>query len=105
MVMTQYGVVATLQAVASQAGAAILAKGGGAVDAAIAPNAALSVIEPMMNGVGGDLFAVLYDTKAKHLRRSCSRLSIDKTHHAFVITWPGNGFWGQRMIELSHLLR
>jgi gamma-glutamyltranspeptidase/glutathione hydrolase len=55
MVMTQYGVVATLQAVASQAGAAILARGGSAVDAAIAANAALSVIEPMMNGVGGDL--------------------------------------------------
>src|SRR6202012_1112629 len=67
MVMTQYGVVATLQAVASQAGAAILAKGGSAVDAAIAANAALSVIEPMMNGVGGDLFAVVYDAKAKHL--------------------------------------
>ena len=67
MVMTQYGVVATLQAVASQAGAAILAKGGSAVDAAIAANAALSVIEPMMNGVGGDLFAVVYDAKARHL--------------------------------------
>jgi gamma-glutamyltranspeptidase / glutathione hydrolase len=67
MVMTQYGVVATLQAVASQAGAAILARGGSAVDAAIAANAALGVIEPMMNGVGGDLFAVVYDTKARHL--------------------------------------
>ena len=67
MVMTQYGVVATLQAVASQAGATILAKGGSAVDAAIAANAALSVIEPMINGVGGDLFAVIYDAKARHL--------------------------------------
>jgi gamma-glutamyltranspeptidase/glutathione hydrolase len=54
MVMTQYGIVATSQAVASQAGAAILAKGGSAIDAAIAANAALGVIEPMMNGVGGD---------------------------------------------------
>ena len=42
MVMTQYGIVATLQAVASQAGAAILARGGSAVDAAIAANAALA---------------------------------------------------------------
>lgn len=67
MVMTQYGIVATSQAVASQAGAAVLAKGGSAVDAAIAANAALSVIEPMMNGVGGDLFAVVYDAKTKHL--------------------------------------
>jgi gamma-glutamyltranspeptidase/glutathione hydrolase len=67
MVMTQYGIAATLQAVASQAGATILARGGSAVDAAVAANAALGVIEPMMNGVGGDLFAVVYDNKAKHL--------------------------------------
>ncbi len=67
MVMTQYGIVATSQAVASQAGAAILARGGNAVDAAIAANAALGVIEPMMNGVGGDLFAIVYDAKAHHL--------------------------------------
>jgi gamma-glutamyltranspeptidase/glutathione hydrolase len=67
MVMTQYGIVATSQAVASQAGAAILARGGSAVDAAIAANAALGVIEPMMNGVGGDLFAIIYDAKTKEL--------------------------------------
>jgi len=67
MVMTQDGIVATSQAVASQAGAAILARGGNAVDAAIAANAALGVIEPMMNGVGGDLFAVVYDAKSKQL--------------------------------------
>lgn len=67
MVMTQYGIVATSQAVASQAGAAILARGGSAVDAAIAANAALGVIEPMMNGVGGDLFAIVYDANTKKL--------------------------------------
>ncbi len=67
MVMTQYGIVATSQAVASQAGAAILARGGSAVDAAIAANAALGVIEPMMCGVGGDLFAIVYDAKTKKL--------------------------------------
>ena len=67
MVMTQYGIVATSQAIASQAGAAILARGGNAVDAAIAANAALGVIEPMMNGVGGDLFAIVYDAKTKKL--------------------------------------
>jgi gamma-glutamyltranspeptidase/glutathione hydrolase len=67
LVMTQYGIVATSQAVASQAGAAVLAKGGSAVDAAIAANAALGVIEPMMNGVGGDLFAIVYEAKTKKL--------------------------------------
>lgn len=67
MVVSQYGIVATLQAVASQAGAQTLAKGGNAIDAAIAANAALGVIEPMMNGVGGDLFAVVYINKDKKL--------------------------------------
>ncbi|HEV2463611.1 MAG TPA: gamma-glutamyltransferase [Acidobacteriaceae bacterium] len=67
MTTTQYGIVATSQAVASQAGAAVLAKGGNAIDAAIAANAALSVIEPMMNGVGGDLFAIVYDAKTGNL--------------------------------------
>lgn len=67
MAMTQYGIVATSQAVASQAGAAILAKGGNAVDAAIAANAALGVIEPMMSGVGGDLFAIVYVAKTGKL--------------------------------------
>lgn len=67
MTVTQYGVVATLQAVASQAGASILAKGGNAVDAAIAANAAIGVIEPMMSGPGGDLFAIVYDAKTGKL--------------------------------------
>src|SRR6202453_5429626 len=89
MVMTQYGVVATLQAVASQAGAAILARGGSAVDAAIAANAALSVIEPMMNGVGGDLFAIVYDTKAKHLYGLSASGGARKNlpHEAVQATW------------------
>ena len=60
-------VVATSQVLASQAGAMILDKGGSAVDAAIAANAVLGMTEPMMNGVGGDLFAIVYDAKAKRL--------------------------------------
>ncbi len=59
MVITGRGVVATSQTLASQAGAMVLARGGNAMDAAIAANAALGVVEPMMNGIGGDLF-VLY---------------------------------------------
>ncbi len=67
MTVNRYGIVATSQTLASQAGATVLARGGSAVDAAIAANAALGVIEPMMNGMGGDLFAIVYDAKTKKL--------------------------------------
>lgn len=63
--ISRFGIVATSQTLASQAGAAVLERGGSAVDAAIAANAALGVIEPMMNGVGGDLFAIVYDAKTQ----------------------------------------
>jgi gamma-glutamyltranspeptidase / glutathione hydrolase len=61
--VSNFGVVATSQTLASQAGAAILEHGGNAVDAAVGANAALGVVEPMMNGVGGDLFAIVYEAK------------------------------------------
>ena len=61
MVITRRGIVATSEILASQAGAQILARGGSAADAAIAANAALGVVEPMMNGMGGDLFAIEWD--------------------------------------------
>jgi len=58
MVISEMGIVATSQTLASEAGAQILARGGSAADAAIAANAVLNVVEPMMNGIGGDLFAI-----------------------------------------------
>jgi gamma-glutamyltranspeptidase/glutathione hydrolase len=67
MVITQQGMAATSQSLASQAGAQILAKGGSAVDAAIAANAVLGVVEPMMNGIGGDLFVMYWDAKSGKL--------------------------------------
>ena len=67
MVVSRYGIVATSQTLASQAGADILNHGGSAVDAAIGANAVLGVTEPMMNGIGGDLFAIVYDAKSQKL--------------------------------------
>src|SRR5260370_25879837 len=61
MTITQQGIAATSQTLASQAGAQILARGGSAADAAIAANAVLAVTEPMMNGPGGDLLVLYWD--------------------------------------------
>ncbi|HXR97737.1 MAG TPA: gamma-glutamyltransferase [Terriglobales bacterium] len=63
MVMSDGGIVATSQTLASQAGAQILAQGGTAMDAAIAANAVLGVVEPESSGIGGDLFAIYYEAK------------------------------------------
>ena len=67
MVISQQGIAATSQVLASQAGAMILAKGGSAVDAAIASNAVLGVTEPLMTGLGGDLFVIYWDKKTGKL--------------------------------------
>src|ERR1700693_4307677 len=67
MVISRHGIVAPSQTLASQAGAQILARGGSAMDAAIAANAVLGVTEPMMNGIGGDLFLLYWDAKTGKL--------------------------------------
>jgi gamma-glutamyltranspeptidase/glutathione hydrolase len=60
-VATRHGIVAANQPLAAQAGVRMLERGGTAVDAAIAANAVLGVVDPEMNGIGGDLFAIVYD--------------------------------------------
>jgi gamma-glutamyltranspeptidase/glutathione hydrolase len=67
MVVSRNGVVAAESPLAAQAGVRILEHGGNAVDAAIATNAMMGVVEPMMNGIGGDLFVIVYDAKANKL--------------------------------------
>jgi gamma-glutamyltranspeptidase/glutathione hydrolase len=67
MVVTEFGIVAAPQFLASQAGAHILEEGGNAVDAAIAANAVMGVVQPYVNGIGGDLFAIYYDAKTGKL--------------------------------------
>jgi gamma-glutamyltranspeptidase/glutathione hydrolase len=63
MVVSKFGIVSTPQFLASQAGAHILEQGGNAIDAAIAANAVMGVVQPYVNGIGGDLFMVYYEAK------------------------------------------
>ena len=67
MVISRNGIVAAESPLAAQAGVQILQHGGNAVDAAIAANAMMGVVAPMMNGIGGDLFVIVYDAKAGKL--------------------------------------
>jgi len=66
-VMAQHGMVVTSQPLAAQAGLQVLLRGGNAIDAAVAAAAVLSVVEPMMVGVGGDVFAVIYIAKERKI--------------------------------------
>jgi gamma-glutamyltranspeptidase / glutathione hydrolase len=61
MAISTRGIVAAENPLAAQAGAVVLARGGHAVDAAIAANAVMGLVAPMMNGIGGDLFAIVHD--------------------------------------------
>lgn len=99
MVITRQGIVATSQTLASQAGAQILARGGSAVDAAIAANAVLSVVEPMSCGIGGDLFAIYRDAKTGSLAGmnasgwAPKKLTIDLLKSKGVTSMPQLGIF------------
>src|SRR5229473_2620546 len=97
MVMSTGGIAASEHPLASQAGASILARGGHAVDAAIAVNAAMGVVAPMMNGIGGDLFAMVYDAASGALHGingsgyAPAALTIDWLRAAGISTMPQTG--------------
>ena len=67
MVASQTGVVASESVLASEVGARILEAGGNAIDAAIATNAMMGLVAPMNDGIGGDLFAIVYEAKTGKL--------------------------------------
>jgi gamma-glutamyltranspeptidase / glutathione hydrolase len=67
MVISRSGIVASESVLASQVGASILERGGNAIDAAVATNAMMGLVAPMNDGIGGDLFAIIYDAKTGKL--------------------------------------
>jgi gamma-glutamyltranspeptidase / glutathione hydrolase len=86
VVMARNGMIATSQPLASAAGLQVLREGGNAVDAAITAAAVLSVVEPTMNGVGGDLFALVYDPKSGKIQglNASGRSAYAATTDAFA---------------------
>jgi len=97
MVISRNGIVAAESPLAAQAGARILERGGNAVDEAIATNAMMGVVSPMMSGIGGDLFAIVYDAKANKLYGlnasgwAPKGLSIDALHKLGLRHMPQSG--------------
>ena len=67
MVISRSGIVASESVLASQVGASILEHGGNAIDAAVATNAMMGLVAPMNDGIGGDLFAIVYEAKTGKL--------------------------------------
>jgi gamma-glutamyltranspeptidase/glutathione hydrolase len=95
--MARNGLVATSQPLASAAGLRVLQQGGNAVDAAVTAAAVLAVVEPTMNGVGGDLFALVHDPATNRVRalnasgRSPAAATLDEFHRRRLDAIPHRG--------------
>ena len=97
------GMVASSNVLATEAGIEILKKGGNAIDSAIATAAALTVVEPTSNGLGGDAFAIVYfDNKLHHFLHNNNYLRLhlrkEKLHLPRLLKI-------QRALHLWHLTR
>ena len=96
-VLAERGVVATSQPLAAQAGLSILQQGGNAVDAAIATGLVLTVVEPTSNGIGSDVFALVWDGDKLHGLNGSGRAPARATAAACRAegnrTMPVHGWW------------
>lgn len=93
----RHGMIATSQSLASAAGLRVLQNGGNAIDAAVTAAAVLAVVEPSMTGIGGDLFAIVYDaaTKKVYALDASGRAPAAATPEEFarrgITEMPGEG--------------
>ena len=97
IVRAEHGMVASSQPLASQVGLEVLKRGGNAVDASIAMAAVLNVTEPMMTGIGGDMFALVYWSKTGELKglnasgRAPRALNLDYFKKKGITSMPDSG--------------
>ncbi|MGE3889820.1 MAG: gamma-glutamyltransferase [Vicinamibacterales bacterium] len=93
----RHGMIATSQGLASAAGLRVLQEGGNAIDAAVTAAAVLAVVEPSMNGIGGDLFALVHDAKTGQVYgldssgRSAYRATPEEFARRGLTQMPGDG--------------